>query len=309
MTYLPAKGKIPPPIQPGDTIALISPSGSIPDDSLKDATTFLTNAGYRVDIGRNAYHKADYLAGSDKNRFDDIDRALQSNEIKAVICSRGGYGSQRLLDFFNWDALSSLPPKLFIGFSDLGAFQTPLWLKSNWVSFSGLQAASGFSGQVQSKGFQQFLDTLSGNWRGRLKWNDQESVTLEPVEPGSCEGLFLPICLSILVSLIGTPYLNKLDGVILCVEDIGEAPYRIDRLFWQLGNSGFCDSLSGIVLGSFIYGKTNITDKAVDSALLHLGKFHYPIWQRIPYGHFPDRLTLPLGVQANIGTNGSVLFE
>lgn len=309
MTNLPAKGRIPPPIQPGDTIALISPSGYINDDSLQDAAAFLINAGYRVDIGRHVYHKADYLAGSDKNRLSDLNCALQSNEIKAIICSRGGYGSQRLLEYFDWEALRALPPKLFIGFSDLGAFQTPLWLKSNWVSFSGLQAVNGFFGQGQAKGFQQYLNALSGNWRGRLQWNDQNTVTLEPVSPGCCEGLFLPICLSILVSLIGTPYLNKLDGVILCVEDIGEAPYRIDRLFWQLGNSGLCDNLSGIVLGSFIYDEANITDKAVESALLHLGKFHYPIWQGMPYGHFPDRLTLPLGVQADIDNNGSVFFD
>ncbi len=302
-------GKNPPLLARGDRIRIISPAGPVAPNSLTNAVSYLEDLGYVVDIGRHAYENDEFLAGSDESRVEDLVEAFTDKKIRAIICSRGGYGSERLLHLVPWDLIRCQSPKIFVGFSDIGAFQTALWHNTGWASFSGLQAVNGFVNPVNTLAKRQFISSISENWRGPLKLDHSNSVILEPVISGEIRGLFLPICLSILTSLIGTSHLPDLKGVILCLEDVGEAPYRIDRLFWQLANSNSCNDLKGVILGTFIMDGQNITESTTKSAKHHLNKFNFPIWQGMPYGHFEDRLTLPFGVNSNVDSNGRVFFE
>ncbi len=306
---LSAAGKIPPPLVAGDRIRIVSPAGPISENSLTNSIQFLENAGYRVEVGLHAFDKEHFLAGSDESRLSDLVEALLDKSIRGVICSRGGYGSERLLGQIPWNSIGETPPKFLIGFSDIGALQITLLMRTGWMSFSGLQAANGFNSLTESNARRQFLSVLSGNWHGRLGWDDNNPVDLEPIITGPCRGLFIPICLSILCSLIGTPYLPNLRDSILCLEDVGEAPYRIDRLFWQLANSGVCEGLKGMVLGAFLMDQMNISESASRSAMHHFGNYDIPIWKGIPYGHFDNRMTLPFGAPAQIDANGLVIFE
>jgi len=302
-------GKKPPTLKTGDRIRIISPAGPINADSLSNAISFLETSGYRVDVGAHVFDKQDFLAGSDDFRLNDLIEALVDESVKVVLCSRGGYGSQRLLSQIPWESLSNTPPKIFIGFSDIGALQTSLWQKAGWSSFSGLQAANGFNSASNDNAQLQFLSILSKCQTGRLSWPESSAIVLKPLIIGGCTGVFYPVCLSILCSLIGTPFQPDLHGVVICVEDVGEAPYRIDRLFWQLANSGLVDDLAGLVLGSFLYGDQSIFDSAAKSAITHLKKFDFPIWSGLPYGHFDDRITLPFAVNSRIDTEGGIYFD
>ncbi len=302
-------GRLPPPLSSGDRIQIISPAGPIQVGSLSAAVEFLQNAGYQVDVSAHAYDKDGYLAGSDESRLNDLVDALFDEDIQAIICSRGGYGSQRLLDAIPWESLKNVTPKTFIGFSDIGVLQTGLWLQAGWSSFSGLQAVNGFNSIDETEAKRYFLTILSGHWKGRSGWSKTKPITLAHVSHGICEGVLYPICLSMLVSMIGTPFFPNLSGVILCLEDVGEAPYRIDRLFWQLANSGCCDGLAGLILGEFLSGEESVVDAALQSVAHHFGSFNVPVWRGIPYGHFEDRLTLPFAVNCHIDADGALYYD
>lgn len=302
-------GKKPPSLNKGDRIRIISPAGPITADSLGNTVSFLEVSGYNVDVGAHAFDKQDFLAGSDDFRLNDLVEALFDQSVKAILCSRGGYGSQRLLSRIPWESLINIQPKIFIGFSDIGALQTSLWQKAGWSSYSGLQAANGFNSASNDNAQRQFLSILSKCHNGRFVWPESNAFVLKPLITGGCAGVFYPVCLSILCSLIGTPFQPDLHGVVLCLEDVGEAPYRIDRLFWQLANSDLVDELGGVVLGSFLYGDQSIFDSVAKSAITHLEKFDFPIWTGIPYGHFDDRFTLPFAVNSSIDTEGALYFD
>jgi muramoyltetrapeptide carboxypeptidase len=246
-------------------------------------------------------HPSGYLAGADQARADDLRDAWCDPETAAVVCARGGYGTQRMADLLDWDAMRQAAPKAFLGFSDITvlheAFATRLGLATLHGPMPGTPA---------------FLvdDTGRDHLRRTLFAPEEVQVLHAPAAralvPGRAAGVTLVGCLSLLASDIGTPSGRpSAAGGILLLEDTGEEAYRLDRFLTQLLRSGWLDGVAGIALGSW---EDCGPDDEVRALLLdRLGPLGVPIVEDLGFGHCLPALTLPLGVPAVLDADAGTL--
>ncbi len=297
---------MPPALTPGDRIRVVSPAGPVDPVRLADGVKRLEAWGYEVEFAPHALERDGFLSAPDADRLRGLTEALFDPRVSAVICSRGGYGVLRLLDRLPWDEISRRPVKSFVGFSDISAFQLVLWERCGWVSFSGPQAAMALSGGISERSAMHLRGMLDGSWRS-LSWRNGDDLTLKPViRSGSATGTILPCNLSMLVSLVGTQFMPDLDGAVLCLEDIDEPPYRIDRMFWQLEKSGRMNGISAMILGAFTLKGKSLSDDASASVSDLFRDYRFPIWRDLPYGHIDDRITIPVGSSVMITEAGLI---
>jgi muramoyltetrapeptide carboxypeptidase len=287
----------PPPLRPGNAIALIAPSGCPQPERLEQSIACLEQQGYGVRPGRHLRDQYQYLSGRDADRAADLMEAFADGEVRAIFCARGGYGTGRLLDRLDYD-LVARSPKVLVGFSDTTALQLALYARSGLVSFTGSLATLDLAPEGDPF-------TRASLWRvltrpvplGSLEISD-----LEILRPGRARGPLLGGCLALLCSLLGTPYQPDLKGAILLLEDVGEYPYRLDRMLNHLRLAGVLSQINGLIFGQF---KDCFTEEEMPHSLtlremvadLTAG-LEIPIVANFPYGHFPRRLVLPLGVEA-----------
>jgi muramoyltetrapeptide carboxypeptidase len=302
---------LPRPLPPGGTIGIVSPAGPSSEISLLRAAKALTGRGYRVVEGGHAGDNAEalgfpYLAGSDEHRADDLNRFLLDPNIDLILCARGGYGSARLFDKIVSVEEVRRDPKPIVGYSDITALSLFLAAQAGIASFSGIMATAG-------DGFgQDTLDPFSeaSFWQAvgtdgfRSTYLPPDSsgpwiVHRPPLDGGSAvRGPVFPVCLSLLTSLVGTPYVPDMDGGILVIEDVHEELYAVDRMLLQLRYAGILSKLSAVLIGSF-----NGTDEDEDAKLrvgvpklvLENTPPSVAVASGIAYGHIPCRLTLPVG--------------
>jgi len=305
----PIIGRFPPPLKPGDLVRVISPAGPADPYLIDLGTDRLLGWGLRAEVAPHAAERVGFLAGEDTERLDDLVNALLDPAVAGVFCTRGGYGAVRLLDGLPWADIANTPPKAFVGFSDIGVVQASLWARGGWINFSGPQVAHGLGGDISDRTEKHLRAALEGRLVGPLCWPGGEPIHLAPIQPGPVKGAILPICLTMLVVLIGTPHMPNLEGSILVLEDTAEPPYRIDRMFWQLASSKLADQIAGIILGSFSFRGTDVSEDAAVSAQYYFGERGIPIWKDIPYGHQDERLTLPVGAAAAVTGDGIVVIE
>lgn len=303
----------PRPLLPGRTIGLVSPAGPSSAQSLTRAVGELERRGYRVRVGdRAADSRADehapYLAGKDDDRLADLNAFLGDPSIDLVLCARGGYGTGRLLDRVDYDA-ARRDPKPLVGYSDITALSLALLARACVVSFSGIMATAGH-------GFgEDTLDPFSeasfwqavGEAKGPRVFGPPEDAAPWRVHrptPGGAmtvRGPIVPVCLSLLTSLVGTPYVPDLSGAVLVIEDVHEELYAVDRCLTQLRLAGLLDGLSAILIGSF-NGTNEDEDVRLSAGVPHLcttlAPEHVAVASGIAYGHIARRLTLPMGASA-----------
>ncbi|MDZ7346213.1 MAG: LD-carboxypeptidase [candidate division KSB1 bacterium] len=289
----------PPRVQVGDLIGIVSPSGFLNDDRilrLESGIVRLQEMGFRVRTGRRLFDRKRYLAGEDADRVADLNEMLRDPTVKAVLCSRGGFGAGRILDAVDYKAVRQ-NPKIFIGFSDGTALQAAFYLRSQLVTFSGLMAVE--LAEASEDSLELWRTMLCRDTAGVVL----ESPTFRTVLGGVSEGILFGGCLSILVSLLGTPFMPDLSGTLLVLEDVGEPLYRIDRFLTQLRLSGALKGVSGVVFGTFVGEPAVSMEELAEVAYEHLSSTGIPIFCGLPYGHFPQRLTLPFGVRAKMDAN------
>jgi muramoyltetrapeptide carboxypeptidase len=287
-------------LRAGDRVALIAPSRPTTAESIDRAVGHIEQRGYEVVCGPHITAHYGYLAGSDEQRAADLRWAFQDHRTRAIICVRGGFGSGRILDRVDYDVVTA-NPKIFVGFSDTTALQLALVRKTGLVSFTGALA------DLDIRRGGRSSRTLQNLWRA-----------LESVEPlgrvpsttdgaevyssGRCSGPLLGGCLALVCSLLGTHYQPNFDGSILLLEDVGEDPYRIDRMFNQLRLAGILEQISGLALGRFrgCFTKTAGNDSFTLEEIVrdHLAGLKIPVVANLPYGHYRTRVVLPLGVRA-----------
>ncbi|MBT7619161.1 MAG: LD-carboxypeptidase [Calditrichaeota bacterium] len=299
--------QFPKPLNSGDLIQVVSPAGPVDETRLNKGIARLRNWGYRVRVAPHALSRCDYLAGSDSERSEDLINAFTDPDVKAIICSRGGYGSARILGDIPWRKLRELPPKYFIGFSDISAILLQLWSKSCWISLSGPQAGMALSGDMSKRSVDSLKSFLKGDY-SNAAWS-VEKITLNRIRGISAEGMVVPSCMSILVSLIGTPWMPNLEGAIVCLEDLNEAPYKIDRMLMQLRDSNVLYGISGIVLGHFRLDGENISKQVGGMVSDLFSEYDFGIWYGLPWGHVDDRITIPMGVNTSISEDGTFQYN
>ncbi len=297
-------------LKPGDTIGVISPASRPPDEAvLKQGVAYLESLGYRVKLGEYVLAQRGYLAGDDRQRLDDLHAMFADPEVDAVFCSRGGYGTPRLLDEIQYDLLRQ-NPKIFIGYSDITALNMAFFRQAGLVNFSGPMVAVECARGIHPFTADSLWSALTGN-QSQIAITNPNDQDVKILKPGSATGLLFPACLSVLHGLLGTPYMPDFTGAILVLEDIDEEPYRLDRYFASMKAAGILDRISGLVLAQFIDCEASDPDKpglAVDEVIHdYIDALAIPVLSELAYGHDRVKLTLPVGVQAKIDSNGPII--
>ena len=297
-------------LKKGDTIGLICPASGPHDLSrIEKSAAYFGKLGYNVLIGKNAFKSDGYLAGSDKERRDDVLSMFTNKNIKALICIRGGYGSGRLLDMLPYDVIRK-NPKILAGYSDITTLQSALLSQSGIISIAGPMAAVDFYNAPDTYTEENFwrLVTQSKAF-GIIPLPAGNEV--RSIRKGISEGVLFGGNLATLTSLLGTPYFPKPDNKILLIEDVDEMPHRIDRMLNQLRLSGVLGKLKGVIAGKFTdcnepAGKQNTftVDEVLEN---YLGKLKVPVITNFPHGHTKHIASLPIGGKVRVnGNKGTV---
>lgn len=296
----------------GDTVAVIAPSSGVETEVFEKALQNLADLGFKTKIGKSARNRRGFLAGTDKERLDDLHQAFADAEVKAVWCVRGGYGASRFLPELNFNLIKK-NPKILIGYSDITALHLAIHQNTGLVTFHGPVAASNFSDYSKNH-VVNVLMKPSAPYKVELSPDNvaKESnlFKTETITKGKCRGRLIGGNLSLLAALTGTPFaLRNTKGKILFVEDVGEHPYRIDRMFTQLRQTVDLKQLAGIALGVFedCNPKDENSQSLIDVVKDQFGDLDIPVIYGLSFGHIRDQFTLPIGVEAELDTETATM--
>jgi muramoyltetrapeptide carboxypeptidase len=301
----------PSPLKKGDLIGLISPASKITDTGRIDrAVQYLESLGYRAMVGANATRLHGYLAGTDEERAADVHAMFEHREVKAIFCIRGGYGTPRLLPLLHYRIIAR-NPKIFVGYSDITAIHLALWKHAGLVSFHGPMAGVDMADPMDPFTEEVFWRLLTSTKKGGAIVFPQPPP--EGLVPGKASGRLLGGNLALVAALIGTRYQPRFDDAILYLEDIGEDPYRVDRMFTQLRGASILARCSGIMIGHFTDCvpkdpslPTFTTDEVIRE---YLTAAQRPALWRVPFGHERRNMPIPVGVRARIDAGtGAIEF-
>lgn len=283
-------------LRPGDAIRVVSLASPVKEDFLQRGCDELARLGYAPKIDRASVLAQDsFFAGPAAGRLAALQEALADPSSRAVFCSRGGYGSNYLLDAW---AAPPTPPKIFLGSSDITSLQAFLWQKYRWVTFYGPMVASNF---CHGAGAAHGYDAAS---LARALTDTQQGWTLhlqgESLVPGVGEGTLLGGCLTLVEATLGTPWELDTHGAILVLEDRAMKPYQVDRALMHLKQAGQFRGVAGFILGDFPECDPPEGGETVrDVARRILAPLGVPIVWGAPIGHtLRAALTLPLGIRA-----------
>lgn len=288
-------------LETGDTVALVAPSGPVPEHLVEQAVAALTAWGLRPEVfdGVGARHpRYPYLAGTDEQRAADFERAWTRADVAAVVAARGGYGAQRMIDLVDWDAVCAAGPKPFAGSSDITALHAAIARRLGAPTVFATMPAS-----------THFDDAAARSLRDALFAPGHRRTVRGPcahtLVSGTARGHTVGGNLSLLAASAGTPEQQSAAGAIALLEDVGEELYRLDRMLTQLLRSGWFDGVAGIALGSW----SGCGDPAAVEALVleRLGPLGVPIVGDLGFGHHVGALTIPLGVPAELDADAAQL--
>ena len=291
-------------LKKGDTIGLVGPSGAIRvEGALARGVAELERMGYRVKLGESCEQVYGYLSGTDEVRARDVNNMFLDDEVDAIFCTRGGYGTTRMLDLLDYDAIAR-HPKIFMGLSDITAMHVAMLERSGLATFHGPMALSDWAdGETHAFTRLSMERALcSAEPVGELI-NAPGYHERKTVNPGVAEGMLVGGNLMLITSLLGTPYELDTRGRILFIEEIGEKTYCIDRMLTQLRLAGKLDECAGIVFGDFRncpveYEHFGLTiEEIIRDIAAPCGK---PIFTGLQSGHCIPKLTLPFGVRARM---------
>ena len=289
----------PSPLQPGDKIALISVAGKISRETVEKAAVLLEEEGFVTDIGAHAFGVLNTYAGTDQDRADDMQKAMDDIEVRAILFTRGGYGSLRTFMLLDWTEFHR-HPKWLIGFSDITVFHSYLSMKGI-ASVHGVMTSYFFENGERTDSLDKMLDLL----RGKSPEYDLSPNLLNI--PGTCHGELAGGNLSILFSLRGTPLDRALDGKVLFIEDIQEFDYHIDRMMMNLKFGGLLSRLAGLIVGYFTEtksGETPYGQEAYEIIREAVSGYGYPVVFGFPAGHELPDYPLLMGSEIHMDVTG-----
>ena len=285
----------PPSLRPGDTIGIFAPSSRASHENISRLQNLLEKRGYKVFVHPQTFLTRHQSAGSGMEKAAAFHDLIRSQDIKAIFCSNGGNRVGTMLEHLNFDTIAR-NPKIILGFSDVTALLHAVYAKTGIVTYHGPMARSFLS--LSKKQIEQCFDLLEG------RKTILEMPKAKILKAGTAKGPLLGGNLSVLCSLLGTPYQPNFKNAILFLEDIGEETSHIDRYFWQLRNTGILSQIKGLILGNFSelkdtgrtrYGftlKTCLDDVTADLDI--------PVLMNAPFGHGKDLYTFPVGAKAKL---------
>lgn len=302
---------LPPSLKSGDLIAIVFPA-SFPDlddekaeELLIKQAQWLQAQGYRTIFYPKKVTRIGYLAGTDIERAEALMNAWKNEEVKAIWCFQGGYGTPRILDRLDYEIIKT-HPKIFIGMSDITALHQAIQQKTGLVTFLG-PVLKYFNSQIMTDfddkyAFSSFTDLLVNQTSGEAIFPLKFDIKV--IRPGLAKGKLVGGNLSIITALCGTKWQLDTKGKILILEDISESVYKIDRMLWQLEKSGLLDQPAAVILASWENCKPNHNySLTLEQVFEHYFKnAKYPVISGFPSGHVQQQLTVPLNTMLEIDT-------
>jgi muramoyltetrapeptide carboxypeptidase len=290
-------------LQPGDTVAIVAPASNVKRADLEAGCEALRRAGYRPFYLDSILEQDLYFAGSVQRRVDELEEMFARDEVKAILCARGGYGANYLLEALDLEKIKA-HPKIFVGYSDLTALLTYFADAAGLVTFHGPMVAKDWAHEdgVDLASWQAAL-TGTAAWELNLGASSRVTGLVE----GAGEGILYGGCLSILVASLGTPYEIKTAGTVLFLEDVAAKPYQIDRMLMQMKLAGKLDGVRGIVFGEMrdCLQAANQGYTLQEVVLRIVGKLGVPVAYGVRSGHVTaGNMTLPIGVRAALSVRG-----
>jgi muramoyltetrapeptide carboxypeptidase len=306
-------------LKPKSSIGIIAPASFITQKELDDILALLNSLGFKGIPANNVLQKFGYLGGTDNDRVSDIHEMFSRNDIDAILCARGGYGTPRILPHLDYKLIRK-NPKIIIGYSDITSLLIAIYLKSRIVTFHGPVGISTFN-EFSLKYFNEILiegkEMVELPSPNEIPTNKDDYISIPeifPIRHGKAEGELIGGNLSLLMTHLGTEFDFNLKDKILFLEEVGEEPYRIDRMFTQLINSGRLKECAGIALGIF----SNCEQKKVNPSFTdsfnlrevlidRLSYLDIPVIYGLSFGHIKDKFTLPIGIRAMLNTDTAKL--
>jgi muramoyltetrapeptide carboxypeptidase len=296
----------PPALRSGDTVGIVAPASNIKPDLLQAGCAALRELGYKPFYVESILERDLYFAGSPARRTRELEEMFSRDEVRAIICARGGYGSNYLLDILDLNKIKA-HPKIFVGYSDLTSLLTYFADAAGLVTFHGPMLTKDF---VNANGVD--LDSWRHALNGSSEWAPELDSDVRSLVEGSAEGILYGGCLSILVASLGTPYEIRTAGTILFLEDIAAKPFQIDRMLMQLKLAGKLAGVRGIIFGEML-DCTQTANKdqgyTLEEVVLRVvGDLGIPVAYGLRSGHVSrSNITLPFGVQVALNaTSGGV---
>lgn len=288
-------------VHPGERIGLLAPAGPLDEPGLDAACRQVEGLGFAPVLAQNARERRAYLAGSDAERAEGVSALLADRTVRGFIALRGGYGTLRILDAVRWGPLL-LDPRPVVGYSDLTGLHAAL-ARLGIVSLHGPMAARPWPQTTRESLHRALTDPGP---MGPIRW--PEGTRPRTVQGGRARGRLIGGNLSVMAALVGTPWAVDLEGAVLLVEEVGEAPYAIDRLLWQLRNSGALARVRAVILGEWVRCAGDDPDPSDPSRILQQAvQPGTPVLGDLPVGHGQQILTLPLGTLVEVDAEqGSV---
>ena len=290
-------------LQPGDTIGLVSPAKRIDAPVIDNAIRIIEQMGYRVKTSKYLLAGDRYFAGQDADRASDFQQMLDDPEIKMILCSRGGYGSARIIDMLDFSGFSK-HPKWIAGYSDITVFHSHL-LK---LGFESLHCTMPLDFQPNGKPSAAILELFQVASGGKSKYQIESQKNNRQ---GTAAGELVGGNLSILCSLLGSRSDVDTSGKLLFIEEVGEDLYRIDRMMVSLKRAGKLTSLAGLIVGGMPdNANKNAFDFSIEEIILHVvSEYDFPVAFGFPAGHFPENYPLVIGRRMRLEVGEEVVLR
>lgn len=281
----------------GNTIGIVAPSGPENKENIMKNIELLTSLGFKLKFGKNAFNRNGYLAGSDKDRVNDLMEMFIDKTVDLIMCLRGGYGSSRLLPLIDWNIIKN-NPKTFIGYSDITVLLNEMYRRCNLITFHGPMLTSNL---LEKRTLESLLSTLKNGFKPYCI--DSYDSHIKSFSNSITEGFLVGGNLSLICSSLGTDYEIDTINKILFLEEIGEEPYRIDRMLTQLYNANKLQKCRGFILGHFTNCDTENREKSLSLNEVFKDKIlslNRPTIFNFPSGHDYPNITLPIGAKIRL---------
>jgi muramoyltetrapeptide carboxypeptidase len=289
----------PAPLKKGSTIGVVAPAGCVDEETLVAGVKAIRERGFNVELAQNIGSRQGYLAGSAEQRALDLEGFFRRGDIDAIFSARGGFGSVQILPFLKLQIARYA--KIFVGYSDITILLNWLLKEHRLVTFHGPMVAMDFAKGLSEGNADRFWGILTGQ---KSAWTYGLG---EVIKPGQAVAPMMGGCLSLLVTTLGTPYEIDTRGKLLFLEDIGEKPYRVERMLTHLKMAGKLDGLAGVVCGAF----AGCNDEGSRDVRQIVGEIFsqagYPVVMGLAAGHGEENLLLPFGVAMALNASAATL--
>jgi muramoyltetrapeptide carboxypeptidase len=292
----------PPALRTGDTVGIVAPASNIAEEDLRAGCEALQRAGYRPFYFDSILEKDLYFAGSVERRVRELEDMFARDDVRAILCARGGYGANYLLEKLDLTKIKK-HPKIFVGYSDITSLLSHFADAANLVVFHGPMAAKDWAHQngVDFTSWQLAVSSSS-------PWDVALDANARGLVDGESEGILYGGCLSLIAASLGTPYEVKTADSILFLEDVATKPFQIDRMLMQLKLGGHLNHLRGLVFGKMLdCVQTANQGYTLEEVILRImGELEIPVAFGVRSGHVTSRnITLPFGVKAKLTVRGA----